>query len=126
MGIRHALRYRRITTPSQTGSVTLRIEVLRLEVVLRDVHVARDGPQVEAEHLAPVLELHVGALAVDLPGELLRQHVRACNKHHFSFISLLTFCEYIFLRYELLYSGAGDNICCNMNPIEDEWFPRVG
>ena len=68
MGIRHALRYRRITTPSQTGSFTLRIEVLRLEVVLRDVHVASDGPQVEAEDLAPVLELHIGALAVDLPG----------------------------------------------------------
>ena len=107
MGIRHALRYRRITTPSQTGSVTLRIEVLRLEVVLRDVHVASDGPQVETEHLAPVLELHVGALAVDLPGELLRQHVRACNRHHFSCISLLTFCEHIFLRYELIFRCRG-------------------
>ena len=62
----------------------MRIEVLRLEVVLRDVHVPGDGPQVEAEHLAPVLELHVGTLAVDLAGELLRQHVCACNKHQFS------------------------------------------
>ena len=122
MGIRHASRYSQITTPTPTGSLTLRIEVLRLEVVLRDVHVAGDGPQVEAEHLAPVLELHVGALAVDLAGELLRQHVCACNKHHFSFYLLVN----ISFRYELLYSGAGDNICCNMNPIEDEWFPRVG
>ena len=118
MGIRHASRYSQISTSTLTGSLTLRIEVLRLEVVLRDVHVAGDGPQVEAEHLAPVLELHVGALAVDLAGELLRQYVCACNKSH-----LLV---NISFRYELLYSGAGDNICCNMNPIEDEWFPRVG
>ena len=84
---------------------TLRIEVLGLEVVLWDVHVAGDGSQVEAEHLAPVLELHVGALAVDLGGQLLCQHVRACNKHHFSVICPHFLCEYCCDR-ELIYSGA--------------------
>ena len=78
---------------------TLRIEVLGLEVVLRDVHVAGDGPQVEAEHLTPMLELHVGALAVDLGGQLLRQQFRACNKHHFSLICPHFLCEYCG-RYE--------------------------
>ena len=51
----------------------MRIEVLCLEVVLRDVHMTSDGPQVKAEHLAPVLKLHVGALAADLPRELVSQ-----------------------------------------------------
>ena len=63
MGIRHISRYTGITL---TGSITLGIEVLRLEVILRDVHVTGDGPQVEAEHLAAVFKLHVGTLAVDL------------------------------------------------------------
>ena len=71
MGIRYTSRHSQISTLSLKESITLRIELLCLEVVLRDVHVTSNCPQVKAEHLAPVLELHVGALAVDLPRKLL-------------------------------------------------------
>ena len=45
---------------------TLRIKVHGFEVVLGHVDVSGDGAEVEAEHLPAVLELLVGALAVDL------------------------------------------------------------
>ena len=45
---------------------TLWIKVRRLEVVLRKVHVTGDCPQLQTEDLPAVLELLVGALAVDL------------------------------------------------------------
>ena len=51
---------------------------------MRHVHVACDGPEVEAEHLAAVLKLPVGTLTVDLTRELRRQHVRAWDKDIFS------------------------------------------
>ena len=57
------------------------IKVGRLEVVLREVHVPGDCPQLQTEDLAAVLELLVGALTVDLTGQLSSQDIRPCREH---------------------------------------------
>ena len=60
---------------------TLWIKVRRLEVVLREVHVTGDCPQLQTEHLAAVLELLVGALTADLTGQLPCQDVGSCRQN---------------------------------------------
>ena len=59
---------------------TLRIEVRGLEVVLREVHVPGDCPELQTEDLAAVLEPLAGALTVDLTGELSCQDIRSCRQ----------------------------------------------
>ena len=51
---------------------TLWIKVWRFEIILREIHVTRDGPQLQTEQLAAVLELPVGTLTADLAGQLAR------------------------------------------------------
>ena len=62
---------------------TLWIKVRRLEVVLREVHVTGDCPQLQTEDLPSVLELLVGALAADLTGQFPSKDVRSCRDKTF-------------------------------------------
>ena len=63
------------------GAFTLWIEVRGLEVVLRQVNVPGDCPELQTEDLTAVLELLTGALTVDLTGELSCQDIRSCREH---------------------------------------------
>ena len=60
---------------------TLWIKVRRLEVMLGQVDVPGDCPQLQTEHLAAVLELLVGTLRADLTRQFPSQNIRSCREN---------------------------------------------